>query len=154
MRNIKRKQRLTLYGKSEKNGSFTVEASLLFPFICFLLAVFVQTALYLHDASIFVSAAYEAAQKTAVLRDRSQKEMELFAVGETEMLLEHRRLACSAYRAEAQVTAGKVRVAIEGSTDFFQGFSFCAEKEVLRINPVDSLRDRKKIRDLQGRLQS
>ncbi len=149
MKRIRKKQGVRTGSRKGKKGSFTVEASLIFPFICFLLAVFVQTVLYLHDTSIFVSAAYEAAQKSAAWRNSSQREMELFAEKEVKALLENRRLACSSYRVEAQVTAEKVQVRIEGSTDFLQGISFSAEKEALRINPVDSLRMRKKIEDLQ-----
>ena len=78
-----------------KKGSFTVEASLVVPFLCFLLAVFLQTILYLHDISIFSAAAYEAAQKGAALKNCSQVEREDYAKETAEKLLENRRMACS-----------------------------------------------------------
>lgn len=135
--------------KGGRRASFTVEASLVFPFLCFLLAVFIQSILYLHDTSVFAAAAYEAAQKCAELKNTGQKDMEAYGAKAVEQILEKKRAACSEYHVKIQVSKTKVRVRVEGSTNFLQGQFFYTEKEALRINPVDHLRTVKKIKDLQ-----
>lgn len=133
-----------------KRASFTVEASLIFPFACFLLAVFLQGILYLHDTSVFAAAAYETAQKCAELKNTGQKEMEAYGMEAAGQILEKKRLACSEYRVKVQVSKTKVQVRIEGSTHFLQGQSFYTEKEVLRINPIVYLRNVKKLKGIKG----
>ena len=124
-----------------KRASFTVEASLIMPLICLLTAVFVQTVLYLHDMSIFVSAAYEAAQKGASLQYISSGEREERTREMAVSMLKDKRLACSLEGVRARVQGGRVRVTIKGSTGFFGGISLTAEKEALLLNPVKRLRN-------------
>ncbi len=131
-----------------RRGSFTVEASFILPFVCFLLAVLLQAILYLHDASVFASTAYEAAQKAAELKDTSAKERAAFAREQAFLLLDKKRLACKGCEVEASATSGRVQVCIRGSTGFFGGLSLEAKKEVLYTNPVDFLRSIKKTKNL------
>lgn len=133
-------------------GSFTVEASFILPFICFLLAVLLQTILYLHDTSVFASAAYEAAQKAAELKDTKTKERAAFAREQALMLLEKKRLACKELEVEAWASTGKVQVCIRGYTGFFGGISLEAKKEVLYTNPVEYLRNIKKAKNLWNKI--
>ena len=133
---------------SRYRGSFTVEASLILPFVCFLLAVLLQTMLYLHDVSLFASAAYEAAGKGAELQDADSGQREAHAREQAEKLLAGRRLACTVSHAEVHTGSGRVRVKLTGSTGFLGGFTLQAEKEVMCINPVDFLRNVEKGRRL------
>ena len=126
-----------------KKGSFTVEASLVVPFLCFLLAVFLQTILYLHDISIFSAAAYEAAQKGAALKNCSQVEREDYAKETAEKLLENRRMACSIYAVTVQADFRCVCVTICGNTGFLHGMEWTVKKEAVCVNAVDYLRNRK-----------
>ena len=49
-----------------KSGSFTVEASLLLPFLIFIIFAFFILSLYLHDRSVLASCAAELAGKGAL----------------------------------------------------------------------------------------
>jgi len=131
-----------------KHAGFTVEATMLIPFLCFLLAVILQVILYLHDTSIFVSVAYEAAQKGADLNWCTQREREAYMEKTAKELLEHRRLAFSVYEVEASVAGGDAQVIIRGKTAFLQGVSLEVQKKALCTNPVDHLRAGKRLQKL------
>lgn len=127
--------------RDKYRGSFTVEASLILPFLCFLLAVLLQTALYLHDVSIFVSAAYEAASKGAELKYADKGQREAFAQEQAGKLLTGKCLACRVSSIEAHAASDRVQVKLTGSTGFLGGLTLEAEKEALCINPVDFLKN-------------
>lgn len=129
-------------------ASVTVEASLVVPFLCLLLAVLLQVIFYLHDVSIFASTAYEAAQKAADLEGASQKEKQDYAKEQAQVLLQGKRLACSAYQVEAKATSKKVLVYINGNSGFLRGVSIEVQKEVTCENPVEYLRNWKKLNGL------
>ena len=128
-------------------------ASMVIPFLCLLLAVVLQMILYLHDTSIFASAAYEAAQKGAGLKNCGQETREEYAKEVADELLQTKRLAFSLYEVEVNAAATKVQVCIKGSTDFLQGVSIEVEKEALCTNSVDYLRKVKKMKKLWEKIE-
>lgn len=128
-----------------KDGSFTIEASMVMPFLCFLLAVLVQLVLYLHDVSMFVSAAYEAAQKGAELEDYSREAKEAYAQKLAVMLLENQRLAFPEYEAEALEEDGKMQIIIRGNSEWFEYSFIEVQKEATCVNGVTYLRTMKKM---------
>lgn len=128
-----------------KDGSFTVEASMVMPFLCFLLAVLVQLVLYLHDVSVFVSAAYEAAQKGAELEHYSREAREVYVQNLAVMLLDNQRLAFSEYEAEALESDGKIQIIIRGNSEWFEHSSIDVQKEASCVNGVTYLRTMKKM---------
>lgn len=128
-----------------KRGSFTVEASLVIPFLCCLLVVFLQSVFYLHDVSVFTSVAYEAAQKGAAQKDCGTAEKESYAKDAAEDLLKGRRLACRTYEVEVNADHSNVCVTIHGQTGFWNDMDVCVKKEAACVHVVDFLRNRKRL---------
>ena len=68
--------------KRLQKGSFTVEASMLLPFLIFIIFAFFCLCLYLHDRSVLSSCAAELAGKGAAEKYRSEKELESWLQGQ------------------------------------------------------------------------
>lgn len=62
--------------RSVRKGSFTVETSMLLPFIILIVFAFLCLCLYLHDRSVLSSCAAELAGKGAAEKYRNEKELE------------------------------------------------------------------------------
>ena len=65
-----------------KSGSFTVEASLLLPFLIFIIFAFFILSLYLHDRSVLASCAAELAGKGALRKYETEEHLEGWLAGQ------------------------------------------------------------------------
>lgn len=136
-----------------RQGSFTVEASLLVPFLVFLTCVMLILSLYLHDRSVLVSCAAELAGKGAVQKYRSNEDLTGWLENQAEGLIENRLLAFREIEVEVTVKDSEVTVCYRGGTDLLGGLTVQEQETAKRMNPVSFIRRTKLAEDLlnQGR---
>lgn len=136
-----------------RQGSFTVEASLLVPFLVFLTCMMLILSLYLHDRSVLVSCAAELAGKGAVQKYRSNEDLTGWLENQAEGLIENRLLAFREIGVEVTVKDSEVTVCYRGGTDLLGGLTVQEQETAKRMNPVSFIRRTKLAEDLlnQGR---
>lgn len=131
-----------------RQGSFTVEASLLVPFLVFLTCVMLILSLYLHDRSVLVSCAAELAGKGAVQKYRSNEDLTGWLENQAEGLIENRLLAFREIEVEVTVKDSEVTVCYRGGTDLLGGLTVQEQETAKRMNPVSFIRRTKLAEDL------
>lgn len=126
--------------KHLREGSLTVEASLLVPFLMLLTFVFLCLCLYLHDRSVLSSCAAELAGKGAVRKYQTEKELEDWLCGQAAGLARGKLLALRELQASVKVTRDKIVVSYQGRSGLLGGLEIHEQEEARRINPVARLR--------------
>lgn len=132
--------------KTLRKGSFTVEASMLLPFIIFIIFAFICLSIYLHDRSVLSSCAGELAGKGAMEKYRSEKELEAWLQGQAIGMAKGKLLCLRELEASVRVTRQTVTVSYTGSTSLLGGLSVREEEQAVRLNPTIRLR---RIRELK-----
>ena len=95
-------------------GSYTVEASLLFPFILTVLVLIIYLSFFIHDRQLMQAAAYTSALRGSQIIDNRQ---DVFTKVEesSKEILENRLLAVRNQTTDIQITGQKISVTIEGA---------------------------------------
>lgn len=132
--------------RSVRKGSFTVETSMLLPFIILIVFAFLCLCLYLHDRSVLSSCAAELAGKGAAEKYRNEKELEAWLQGQAAGLARGKLLCLQNLEASIKVTKQSVTVSYTGSTGLLGGLTVREEERAARLNPLTKLR---RMRDLK-----
>ena len=131
-----------------KKGSFTVEASMLIPFLILILFVFLCLCLYLHDRSVLSSCAAELAGKGAAEKDQTEKELEAWLQGQAAGLARGKLLCLRETEAAVKVTKQKITVSYMGRTGLLGGLTAKEEEQAARLNPTKRLRSIREVKKL------
>lgn len=126
--------------KRLRKGSFTVEASMLIPFLILIIFIFICLSLYLHDRSVLSSCAAELAGKGASEKYRSEKELESWLQGQAAGLAKGKLLCLRDVEVSVKVTKQMVTVSYAGSTSLLGGLAVREEEQAIRLNPTTRLR--------------
>lgn len=126
--------------KQLRKGSLTVEASILIPFLTFLVFVFICLCLYLHDRSVLSSCAAELSGKGAAGKYQSEKELEAWLLRQAPGLARGKLLALGELEVSVKVTKQKVAVTYEGYTGLLGGLKVREQEEARRMNPTAEIR--------------
>lgn len=125
-------------------GSFTVEAAILVPFLLTLCVVFVYLGIYAYDKTLIIM---DVNGLVATIRDRNcVSDEDVTQVCEkafSEIKKEHPYLATENIKLEVSVKGNKVFIHLSADWVFplYKGYNrtICKEKEVKRINPVEKM---------------
>lgn len=132
--------------KRLRKGSFTVEASILLPFLVLVIFAFLCLCLYLHDRSVLSSCAAELAGKGAAEKYRSEKELESWLQGQAAGLARGKLLCLRDLETSVKVTQKTVTVSYTGSTSLLGGLKVKEEEQAVRLNPTIKLRSVREIK--------
>ena len=133
-----------------KEGSFTVEASLLLPLLILIIFMFFCLCLYLHDRSVLVSCASELAGKGAAAKYETEEHLEAWLEGQAAGLAQEKLLLLHLTEASAEVTGSMVTVSYAGSTTLLGGLEAREEGSAKRLNPVNYIRNSLRLKKLIG----
>ena len=131
-----------------RQGSFTVEASLLLPLLVLILSVFIILGLYLHDRSVLASCAAELAGKGAARKYETEEHLENWLTGQAAGLADERLLLLRLTGVSVEVADSSVTVCYEGSTSLLGGLDVREEETAQRLNPVDFIRNSRRLKNL------
>lgn len=131
-------------------GSFTVEASMLIPFIVLILFVFLCLCLYLHDRSVLSSCAAELAGKGAAEKYRSEKKLEEWLRRQAPGLAGGKLLCLRETQAAVKVTKQRIIVSYTGQTSLLGGLKAKEEEQAIRLNPTKRLRSIRELKNIQS----
>lgn len=140
--------------RKEKSAYMTVEASLIIPMILGGIIFTIYLGLYLYNASTIKQTAYIAALRGSQLMGVSSETIETYVEQQLNELLNDKILAKGNVREEVKVSLQKVRVKIiiDMNMPFAQFLSpvtelwtIESEAEAIRINPVNIIRDVRKM---------
>ena len=134
--------------KRLREGSLTVEASLLIPFLVFLMFVFLCLCLYLHDRSVLSSCAAELAGKGAARKYQTEKELEDWLNGQAAGLARGKLLALRELQTSVKVTGERIVVRYQGYSGLLGGLEIHEQEEARRINPVARLRVNRQLKKI------
>lgn len=123
-----------------RQGSFTVEAALLVPFLILLVFVMLCLGFYQHDRSVLTSCAEELAGKGAARKYETEEHLRAWLEMEAVELAEERLLVLQLEEASAVVTSRNVTVTYTGSTPLFGGLRTTEQESAVRLNPVRFIR--------------
>jgi len=129
--------------KRLRQGSFTVEAAVLLPFLILLVFVFLCLCLYLHDRSVLVSCAAELAGKGAAKKYHTEGELEEWLRGQAQELIENRLLATRECKVSVEVTQKKITIEYVGQIPLLGGLEIREQETAKRLNPVVFIRSSK-----------
>ena len=140
--------------KKEKNAYFTMEASLLMPLILGGIIFVIYLGVYLYDVCTLKQVSYIASLRGSLLKEMSGEEIKEYTKQELERLLENQILAKEKLETKIHVTNSKVKINISTKITMpFSNFISQAvgfwkienETEANRLNPVDIIRNVRKI---------
>lgn len=144
--------------KKRKNAYMTIEASLVIPFIIGGILLLLYLGFYLYNSCVIQQAAYIAALRGSQLLNASSSEIETYVQQQLENLLINQILAEENIEKEVSVSAGKVKARINSNMKMpltewislrIDFWSIESEAEVSRLNPVDIIRNVRKINGSQ-----
>lgn len=100
--------------KRKLKGSYTIEASLLFPFILMILILIIYFSFFIHDRCIMHAAAYTAALRGSQILNEDE---DVFSKVEksSQELLENRLLAVRNHATDIQISEQEISVLYEGA---------------------------------------
>ena len=142
--------------EKEKNAYFTVEASLVIPFILGGIIFIIYLGIYLYNVCTLKQVSYIAALRGSQLKTVSGEEMKQYTEQQLSQLSEHQILAKEELETKINVTNSKVKVRITTKvTMLFADFisktvgdwNIENEAEANRLNPVDIIRNVRKINE-------
>jgi len=131
-----------------KKGSFTVEASLIMPFLILLIFVMLCLGLFWHDRSVLASCAAELAGKGASRKYETESHLESWLRTEAAGLAEGRLYLLQLTEASAEVTRDKVTVRYAGRTPLLGGLETREQESAQRHDPVSALRKSRIIKEV------
>lgn len=131
-----------------------MEASLLLPFLWFVIFMLVCLGLYLHDRSVLSACACEMAGKGAALKYQSSKSLEQWLTDEGRALAQSKLLSLEGVQVEAEVTGKEITVRYQGETGFLGGLKIREEETAKRLDPVAVLRLGRRLGGLRERRTS
>ena len=137
--------------KNWKKGSFTVEASILLPFLIWIIFVFLCLGLFWHDRSVLSSCSAEMAGKGAARKYETEAHLESWLTGEARGLSEGRLYLLKLTEATAKVTTGKVTVCYAGSSPLLGGLETREQESAMRQNPVNFIRKTRLLKEVTGK---
>ena len=128
----------------EAKGSFTVEASILVPFLLAVCVVFIYLGIYTYDKTLMIQDINAVA---AIIRDENAgngKDVEtLCEEAFYEIKKEHPYLSLTNISMNVSKKAGKVHIKLSGDWIFplYRGYSrtITKERDVKRINPAEKM---------------
>ncbi len=129
-----------------RKGSFTVEASMLLPFLILTIFTFLCLCLYLHDRSVLSSCAAELAGKGAAEKYQNEKELEIWLQGQANGLARGKLLCLREVETSIKVTKQTVTVSYTGSTSLLGGLTVREEEQAVRLNPTMKLRSARELK--------
>ena len=144
--------------KGKQKAYMTIEATLLFPVIFGAIIFTIYMGIYLYNTSVIKQISYVAALRGSQLLEVAKEEIELFVEQQLKELIEQKLLAQEVTQWEIKVSMGKIKVKVdmEMKVPFMEGISFIkkiwrisGEAEVIRINPVDVIRGKRRINESQ-----
>ena len=135
-----------------KRGSFTVEASILMPFLVWIIFVMLCLGLFWHDRSVLSACASELAGKGAARKYETEAHLESWLSAEASVLVEDRLYLLKVTDITVKATAGKVMVAYAGSSPVLGGLQTKEQEQAGRKNPVDLLRKTRLLKELAGKV--
>lgn len=97
-------------------ASFTVEASLIFPFILFSLVLVIYSGFYIHDRAALDAIAFESALRGSEIRYIGA-DIKGITEGLGKRLLENSTLACKSVQLSAEASEDEVVVTCKGEFD-------------------------------------
>ena len=128
----------------EVQGSFTVEASIMVPFLLAVCVVFVYLGIYAYDKTLMIQDVNAIA---AMIRDENSgggKDVtDLCEEAFSEIKKEHPYLSVENMRLDVSAKGNKIHLKLSADWKFplYKGYSreLCTEREVKRINPVEKM---------------
>lgn len=144
--------------KKGKNAYMTLEASLVIPFVIGGIIFILYLGFYLYNACVIKQVACVAALRGSQLQKATTEEVEAYVQQQLENLLENQMLAEENIDKEIRVSAGKVKVRInsemkmplaEWISSETNLWSIESKAEASRLNPVDIIRNVRKINGSQ-----
>ena len=126
-----------------KRGSFTVEASILMPFLMWIIFVMLCLGLFWHDRSVLSACASELAGKGAARKYETEAHLESWLSTEASALVEDRLYLL-------KVT--DITVAYAGSSPVLGGLQTKEQEKSGRKNPVNLLRKTRLLKELAGKV--
>ncbi len=125
-------------------GSFTVEAAILVPFLLALCVVFVYLGIYAYDKTLMIS---DVNGLAATIRDKNcASDEDVTKICEnafSEIKMEHPYLATENVKLEVSAKGNKVYILLSADWIFplYKGYNrtIYEEREVKRINPVEKM---------------
>ena len=142
--------------KKERNAYFTVEASMLMPFILGGIIFVIYLGIYLYNVCTLKQVSYIAALRGSQFKTASNEEIKSYTEQQLNQLLDHQVLAKEKLETKIHVTNSKVKVKITTkiTTPFVEFISKAIdfwkienEAEANRLNPVDIIRNVRKINE-------
>lgn len=144
--------------KKRKNAYMTLEASLVIPLIVGGIIFLLFLGFYLYNACVIKQAVYVAALRGSQLTNVTSDEVEAYVQQQLENLMGNQILARENMEKEISVSIGKVKVRISSHmqmplTEWISSvtnlWSIESKAEASRINPVDIIRNVRKINGSQ-----
>lgn len=144
--------------KKRKNAYMTLEASLVIPLILGGIIFLLYLGFYLYNACVIKQVSYIAALRGSQLLNAGSQEVETYVQQQLENLLINQILAEEDIEKGVSVFAGKVKVRINSDmkmplTEWISSeidfWNIESEAEASRINPVDIIRNVRKINGSQ-----
>ena len=128
----------------EAKGSFTVEATILVPFLIAVCVVFVYLGIYAYDKTLMIQDVNGIA---AMIRDENSgggKDITALCEGAfSEIKKEHPYLSLDNLKLDVSAKGSKVCLRLSADWQFplYRGYSreLCVEREVKRINPIEKM---------------
>lgn len=150
------------FGKSLE-GSHTIEAALLMPFLLAIFLLCLETSFYLHDRMLMEKAAEIGALRGSLQKQISDSELSDTVRGECIDLIKNKLLGVREVEIEIRVTAKQVEVTMKGNvwmplfggvTAWFDkpAFHICAAGSAARLEQVRFIRNVKRVRRLSEQL--
>lgn len=135
-----------------KRGSFTVEASILMPFLMWIIFVMLCLGLFWHDRSVLSACASELAGKGAARKYETEAHLESWLSTEASALVEDRLYLLKVTDITVKVTAEQVTVAYAGSSPVLGGLQTKEQEKAGRKNPVNLLLKTRLLKELAGKV--
>ena len=128
----------------EVNGSFTVEASILVPFLLMVTVVFVYLGIYAYDKTLMI---HDVNAIASMIRDENadngEDVMDVCAKAFSEIKNEHPYLSTENLKMYLSVKGSKVTIKLSADWRFplYKGYgrTISKEREIKRINPVEKM---------------
>lgn len=142
-----------------RKGSFTIEITILMPFILTIIIIISFFTLYVYNRNIMKNAVERGVRQCFYYENESNEEIQKACEDVILADLEQHMVGVDEVELEVMVTVNKVKVIITGkldvpevieleniSTEGIWGYDIRAEEN--RVNPAEILRDGKQIRDI------
>ncbi len=135
-----------------RRGSFTVEASILLPFMILILFAMLCLGLFWHDRSVLASCAAELAGKGAARKYETDAHLESWLRTEAEGLVEGRLYLLQVTESDVEISRGSITVTYTGFGSILGGLKTREQESAVQHNPVSTLRKSRIIKEVSGKV--